>query len=48
MNKLAIIIPAYKADYLGETLESIVSHSCILFMVFFGDVYSLDIVYDIV
>lgn len=36
-NKLAIIIPAYKADFFRETLESIASQTCKDFVLYIGD-----------
>lgn len=36
-NKLAIVIPAYKSNYLRETLESLVSQTCKNFVVYIGD-----------
>lgn len=36
-TKLAIVIPAYKASYLNETLQSIASQSCKNFNLYIGD-----------
>ena len=37
MNKLAIIIPAYKPDYLEETLESLTKQTNKDFKIYIGD-----------
>lgn len=37
MTKLAIIIPAYKVDFLPETLESLANQTCKNFNVYIGD-----------
>jgi glycosyltransferase involved in cell wall biosynthesis len=36
-NKLAIVIPAYKINYLNETLESIANQTCQDFKLYIGD-----------
>lgn len=40
MNKLAIIIPAYKIDFFKETLESLANQTCNDFTVYIGDDHS--------
>jgi glycosyltransferase involved in cell wall biosynthesis len=37
MNKLAIIIPAYKITFLDEALNSIANQTCLDFTVYIGD-----------
>ena len=46
--RLAIIIPAYKLSYFGETLESIASQTCKDFNLYIGDDASPDDLYSIV
>jgi glycosyltransferase involved in cell wall biosynthesis len=46
--RLAIIIPAYKLSYFGETLESIASQTCKDFNLYIGDDASPEDLYSIV
>ena len=47
-SRLAIVIPAYKAKYLKETLESISQQTCKDFTLYIGDDYSPEDIYSIV
>ena len=47
-SQLAIIIPAYKAEFLRETLDSLCGQTCKQFNVYIGDDCSPDDVYGIV
>lgn len=48
VNKIAIIIPAYKSSYLHETLQSISNQTCKNFTVYIGDDASPNELYKIV
>jgi len=48
MNKLAIVIPAYKADYFEQALESIAGQTCTNFTLYIGDDASPHDLYAIV
>jgi len=47
-NKLAIVIPAYKQQFLRETLESIANQTCKNFTLYIGDDASPDDLYSII
>ena len=47
-NKVAIIIPAYKAKFLSATLESICSQTCQDFSLYIGDDCSPEPIYEVV
>ncbi|MGB5942004.1 MAG: glycosyltransferase [Leeuwenhoekiella sp.] len=48
MNKLAIIIPAYRGEFLKETLDSIAKQTCTDFTLYIGDDCSPDDLFKIV
>ena len=45
---LAIVIPAYKIQYLNDTLESLANQTCLRFNVYIGDDCSPNPIRDIV
>ena len=47
-HQLAIVIPAYKAKYLRDTLESISQQTCKNFTLYIGDDHSPEDIYSIV
>ena len=48
MNKLAIVIPAFKIRFLSQTLDSIARQSCKDFTLYIGDDNSPDDIYSVV